>query len=88
MRYFEKAVENYAKHMRKHYDLKLKDDILRFNRLVEQMTADGKCPGNIECRSCPIPLAAGCEPLSVHCAGLSPHERRAIIAMEVRDEHY
>lgn len=88
MKYFEKAIENYAKEMKEFYDLRLKQDILNFNRLIEQMTADGKCPG-VECRFCPVRLASEHEPsLNTPCGIETPQRRREIIAMEVRDERY
>ena len=82
MKYFEKAIENYAKEKK----MKMKEDILRFNRLIEQMTADGKCPGPIECRFCPIVLATKSKSAcKANCGRLRPQEVREIIAMEVSE---
>ena len=92
MKYFEKAIENYAKKAKEYYDYKMKRDILRFNRTVEQMTADGKCPENSEiiflnCCYCPVFLASESDNNSLHCRcdKISPQRRREIIAMEVSE---
>lgn len=86
MKYFEKAIENYAKEMKKRYDLWLKNDILRYNCRIERMTADGKCPGDIECQFCPLRLANESEEnLDVNCGEIKPEAVRHIIAMEVKE---
>ena len=86
MKYFEKAIENYAKEMKGFYDLRLKEDILRFNRLIEQMTADGECKSGVTCRFCPVRLASEYEPsLNTPCGIETPQRRREIIAMEVAE---
>lgn len=81
MKYFEKAVENYAKARNNFHRQAQKAEVALFNELVEKMTADGECPG-FECKYCPIRLAneAGIEVTS--CGVSTPQERREIIARE------
>lgn len=84
MKYFEKAVENYSKHMREYYEWRLKEDVLHFNKAVEKMTADGECPHDIECRFCPWRLAVDSGVAHDVLCG-NPQERREVIAREVEE---
>lgn len=84
MKYFEKAVRNYSKYMKDYYDRRLKDDIMRFNKRVEKMTADGECPRDIECRFCPWRLAVDAGAAHGELCG-DPKERREGIAREVEE---
>ena len=43
MKYFEKAIENYAKAREEFYAQLLKEDIAEFNRRIEWMAAHGEC---------------------------------------------
>lgn len=81
MKYYEKAVENYAKARNKFHRKVQKAEVALFNELVEKMTADGECPG-FECKYCPIRLAFEDGVEVPGCGVSTPQERREIIARE------
>ena len=57
MKFFEKAVENYAEKRKQFYKRALNKDILHFGVMMEEMAATGSCRG-IACNDCPVRLAA------------------------------
>lgn len=81
MKYFEKAIENYAKARKKIYARSLKNDIALFNRAIEMMTADGECHG-IDCKYCPIRLASDAGARYGGCGVTTTKEKMEVIAME------
>lgn len=84
MKYYEKAIENYAKARKEFYARALKEDIADFNQRIEQMTADGKCHG-FACADCPVRLVTE-DYQTQPCYSMNLDERREVIAMEVAEK--
>ena len=87
MKYFEKAVENYAKEREDFYARALKEDIAEFNKRIERMVADGECHGG-ECKYCPVRLASDAGVKVRGCGVSTPQETMEVIAMEVAENDY
>ena len=85
MKYFEKAIENYAKAREKIYEQALKNDVALFNRAIEMMTSDGECPGG-DCKYCPVRLASDAGVKVRGCGVSTPQEKMEVIAMEVAEK--
>lgn len=81
MKYFEKAIENYAKAREKIYEQALKNDIALFDFAIKQMVSDGKCHG-IDCKYCPIRLASDAGVKVRGCGVTTTKEKMEVIAME------
>lgn len=89
MKYFEKAIENYAKWLRTSAPLQFGRGMMIFNNSINRMTADGKCPKSndryFSCDFCPLRLANESEEnLDVDCEKIKLEAVRHIIAMEVK----
>ena len=92
MKYFEKAIENYAKWLKKYAPGQI-GRVMMFNKSINRMTADGKCPKRndsiyyFSCDFCPLRLANESEEcLDVDCEKIKPEAVRQIIAMEARND--
>lgn len=85
MKYFEKAIENYAKAREEFYAQLLKEDIAEFNRRIERMTSDGECQGG-DCKYCPIRLASDAGVKVRGCGVTTTKEKMEVIAMEVAEK--
>ena len=81
MKYFEKAIENYAKAREEFYARALKEDIAEFNRRIERMVAGGECPGG-ECNYCQVRLASDAGVKVRGCGVSTTKEKMEVIAME------
>ena len=85
MKYFEKAIENYAKAREEFYAQLLKEDIAEFNRRIEWMAAHGECY-EVACKYCPVRLASDAGVKVRGCGVSTPQEKMEVIAMEVAEK--
>lgn len=84
MKIYEKAIENYAKARKKFYRRMLRHDVEHFDHLIDKMVADCECRG-IECKYCPVHLAADTGIKVKDCGLLTLQEVREILAMEIKE---
>lgn len=85
MRYFEKAIKNYAKARKELHEQLLKEDIAEFIQRIKRMTANGDCY-KVECKYCPVRLANDAGVKIRGCGISTPQEKMEVIAMEVAEK--
>lgn len=92
--YYDKAIENFAKKKKyayETYDYYAKKRIMTVNRIIEGMTAHGKCPNKempalLYCPDCPMYLVKKREPeLKINCDNISVTDMREILAREYKE---
>lgn len=80
MQIYEKAIENYAKHL---LENNLKHEVAVYVKQVEEMTATGRCGLSMNCCNCPMALALQQYPeLDSRCL---PDNVKEAIALEYKE---
>lgn len=84
MQIYEKAIENYAKHLREQLENNLKHEVAVYVKQAEEMTATGRCGLSMNCCNCPVALAWKQYPeLDSRCL---PDNVKEAITLEYKEE--
>lgn len=83
MKYYEKAIENYAKERKKFHERELKREIDWYNSRIAKMTVTGECH-IIHCEICPLWLFPNYRDYR-YCDKLTKEQVRALILKEVEE---
>lgn len=83
MKYYEKAIENYAKERKEFHERELKREIDWYNSRIAKMTVTGECE-IIQCEICPLWLLPNSREYGC-CRKMTKEQVRALILKEVEE---
>lgn len=85
MNYIEKAIEKYREERQEYYAKMVEEEVSKFSVVVWKIGVDGKCPGDILCRQCPMNIAFMSTSTDKHCGVITFEERRELVLSTVKE---